>query len=109
MSETQDGAENKNDNKNGNGYDESDGVDDFTSGRQFSWYLAFISIVFGIFISFWVQPLATLIDNGNTEQELINAFISKNSIRGLLAFLMLICLWWWYGTFLGRIAPARLF
>lgn len=94
---------------NTNGGDGNDDVDDFTSSRQFSWYLTFISIVFGVFISVWVQPLTTLFGNGKTEQELVNAFLSKDAIRGALMFHILICLWWWYGIFLGRIDPARTF
>jgi len=29
------------------------------------------------------------------------------TLQGLLMFWIMICLWWWYGIFLGRVRPAR--
>lgn len=73
--------------------------------KEVTWYVTFISIVFGVFISVWVQPL---------EGELITAAFPPKDLsdavflaRGILMFLILVCLWWWYAIFLGIVHPAN--
>ncbi len=83
------------------------------------WYLTFISIVFGVFIAVWIEPVSTLFvvteQSGQIQQTLqqtlnlqqtLKILWSADAGRGALMFLILVCLWWWYGTFLGRVAPA---
>jgi hypothetical protein len=77
------------------------------------WYLMFISIVFGVFISVWIEPIVQLFpllqgDNHYQDmQNTIDLLFSLHTLTGAIMFIMLICLWWWYGFFLGRVAPAR--
>lgn len=97
------------------------GVDEWRKrGEDFhaTWYLTFISIVFGVFISVWIQPIVEIFPppiTGDGEgvfdriKELFGLLFSERTIRGAVMFVMLICLWWWYGMFLGRVAPAREF
>ncbi len=73
------------------------------------WYLTFISIVFGVFIAVWIEPVSTLFaDTKQSDQiqQTLKILWSADAGRGALMFLILVCLWWWYGTFLGRVAPA---
>lgn len=70
-----------------------------------TWYVTFISIVFGVFISVWVQPL---------EGEGIRGAFPPTSLsdalllaRAILMFVILVCLWWWYAIFLGKVNPAK--
>jgi|TARA_B100000315_G_scaffold165661_1_gene154309 hypothetical protein len=88
-----------------------------THEREFSWYLTFVSIVFGVLISVWVGPFVRLAGKVNWgskfwEQDAINTFYQsfhdpKFLLLGFLMFVILVCLWWWYGIFLGQIAPAK--
>ena len=70
---------------------------------ELTWYVTFISIVFGVFISVWIQPLE--------RDEIKERFPPKGVsdilflARGILMFAILICLWWWYAIFLGNIDP----
>lgn len=79
---------------------------------QSQWYLTFISIIFGVFIAVWIVPIARQYrkpDDPNIPDDLqrtLKTLSSASSGRAGLMFIMLICLWWWYGTFLGRISPA---
>ena len=74
--------------------------------KDVNWYVAFISIVFGVFISVWAEPMAatlklTILEDGdNNATYLLLA-------RGLLLFLILVCLWWWYAFFLAKVEPAK--
>jgi len=88
-------------------------IDSYTRGRcqvnsedEYVWYVTFISIVFGVLISVWVQPFAELIkqNNGDSISEVL---ISSKALIGYLMLLILVCLWWWYGIFLGQISPAN--
>jgi uncharacterized membrane protein YozB (DUF420 family) len=75
--------------------------------RESSWYFNFISIVFGVFIAVWIEPITALFPVQKVGVEsTLEVLNSLETIRGALMFLMLICLWWWYGTLLGRVAPA---
>lgn len=78
--------------------------------EQSQWYLTFISIIFGVFIAVWIVPIAKLYpeppDAKDGLKRTLKTLSSANSGRAALMFIMLICLWWWYGTFLGRISPA---
>jgi hypothetical protein len=77
------------------------------------WYLMFISIVFGVFISVWIEPIVQIfppLEGGNPYldmQNTIKLLFSMRTMTGAIMFIMLICLWWWYGIFLGSVAPAR--
>ncbi len=79
---------------------------------QSQWYLTFISIIFGVFIAVWIVPIARQYrepDDPGTQDGLkrtLKTLSSASSGRAGLMFIMLICLWWWYGTFLGNISPA---
>ena len=64
----------------------------------FDWYVTFISIVFGVFISVWIQPFAG--EHFETVQFVL-------VLRGFIMFMILVCLWWWYAFFLGQIEPAN--
>lgn len=78
--------------------------------EQSEWYLTFISIIFGVFIAVWIVPIAKLYPEPPNAQDglkrTLKTLLSADSGRAALMFIMLICLWWWYGTFLGRISPA---
>ena len=74
--------------------------------KEFTWYLTFVSIIFGVFISVWVEPIEYLVDSklsGDKEWWQLTIYV----LVGLFMFGILICLWWWYGMFIGQIAPAR--
>lgn len=76
------------------------------------WYLTFISIVFGVFISVWIEPVVQIFPDSGTATDIkttIGLLFTEKTFRGAVMFLMLICLWWWYGMFLGRVAPANQF
>lgn len=79
---------------------------------QSQWYLTFISIIFGVFIAVWIVPIARQYREPDDPeipddlQRTLKTLSSATSRRAGLMFIMLICLWWWYGTFLGRISPA---
>ena len=82
---------------------------------QSQWYLTFISIIFGVFIAVWIVPIARQYrepddaDDRDIQEGLrrtLKTLSSASSGRAGLMFIMLICLWWWYGTFLGNISPA---
>lgn len=76
---------------------------------QARWYLTFISIIFGVFIAVWIEPISALFLDTKQSGEIQKTFtilVSAEAGRGALMFIILICLWWWYGTFLGRVAPA---
>jgi len=66
-------------------------------GRQ-DWYLTLISLLFGVFISLWMDGLAK---HGEMPDH------PGGLALGLLVLLVLVCLWWWYGVFLGRVSPAN--
>lgn len=68
--------------------------------RHFPWYMTFVSIVFGFSISIWGQPLDDVLKPDIPLPMLM-------IVRGTLMFVILVCLWWWYGMFLGATAPAR--
>ena len=89
-----------------------DGARGNVTDDQSRWYLTFISIIFGVFIAVWIEPVSALFfvaDQTVQVQQLFTILFSATAGRGALIFIILICLWWWYGTFLGRIAPARSF
>lgn len=77
-------------------------------------YLVFISIVFGVLVAVWIEPLSELlrlndpIDQQPDIQGLVKIFYMNalKMVRGAIMFLILTCLWWWYARFLGRVAPA---
>lgn len=71
-------------------------------------YLVFISIVFGVFFAVWIVPLSKYY-HGQPKTDIkttLNILWTLNMFRGAVTFVMLVCLWWWYGTFIGHIAPA---
>lgn len=72
-------------------------------------YPTFISIVFGVFFAVWIIPLSKLyLDQPKDDLETtLSAMITLKSILGAEMFIILVCLWWWYGTFIGNIAPAH--
>ena len=81
-------------------------------------YLTFISIIFGVFISVWIQPIVEIFPPPKSENAvdiyleikiIFGELYTERVLRGAVMFVMLVCLWWWYGMFLGRIAPARSF
>lgn len=37
----------------------------------------------------------------------LKAFLNMKMFQGLVMFWIMICLWWWYAIFLGRIRPAK--
>ena len=72
-------------------------------------YLTFISIVFGVFFAVWIVPLSNYF-RGPPKDDIkttLDTLWSLNMARGAVTFVMLVCLWWWYGTFIGNIAPAE--
>lgn len=71
---------------------------------EITWYITFISIVFGVFISVWVTPLEGKAISDAVPPKTFQHFLLLS--RGVLTFLLLICLWWWYAIFLGNINPA---
>ena len=79
------------------------------SQAGFERYLTFISIVFAVFISLWVQPIFTLYKDAMTIREVSVVFFDWKTVQAVLIFNILICLWWWYGVFLGRMDPAHSF
>jgi hypothetical protein len=36
-----------------------------------------------------------------------NLIQAREAVQGVFMFLILICLWWWYAMFLGRVYPAK--
>ena len=70
-------------------------------------YMAFISIVSGVFMAVWLEPVARLFPHELSPREVITRVMSRDGLRGSLIFLILLCLWWWYAWFLGQIDPAR--
>jgi hypothetical protein len=74
--------------------------------KNVNWYVAFISIVFGVFISVWAEPMtATLrLTIAESEDPTVTYLLLA---RGFLLFLVLVCLWWWYAIFLAKVDPAK--
>lgn len=104
--------------------------------RDADWYFAFISIIFGVFIAVWIEPVTALFpytDGDVTDagasvtastaasgfettsianfsggfERLENRIMTKEVLIGVIMFVILVCLWWWYGTFLGNLSPAN--
>lgn len=72
------------------------------------WYVAFISIVFGVFISAWATQVAvTLAPMPGAANSIKD--IEIVILRGGLLFLILICLWWWYAHFFFKVSPPKRF
>ena len=70
-------------------------------------YSAFMSVVFGVFVSVWIQPLS---DSRVTSGALAFAGVPWVAVtHGAPMFLTLISLWWWYAMFLGRCHPSNTF
>lgn len=78
---------------------------------KIDWYITFISVVFGLMIAVWLIPVVELFDGTSRNIGATWEILSdpKKSGKGVLAFVILICLWWWYGPFLGDVAPAKSF
>lgn len=87
---------------------------------QSGWYLIFISIIFGVLISVWIVPTGEMLFDeaqgpsrylADFSAQDLNAVLSRlggvDLIRGMLMFLILVSLWWWYGFFLAQIHPAN--
>lgn len=72
-----------------------------------SWYEKFVSIIFGVFIAVWIVPFAAPVLTKENGESFVITHALDFSLRGLLMFLVLICLWWWYARFIGIISPAR--
>jgi hypothetical protein len=84
------------------------------SSKIENWYVAFISIIFGLFISVWIAPVPALLalhSNNQLRQQKIVSWDCVNTAflmaRGLITFIILVCLWWWYAFFIGRLSPAN--
>lgn len=99
--------------------------------RQRELYFIFISIIFGVFIAVWIEPVSNIFNpiggpnnaaevpatSGGTETSVTNfasAFqiikaqiLTKKMLIGSIMFFMLVCLWWWYAMFLGHLSPGR--
>ena len=104
--------------------------------RNAEWYFVFISIIFGVFIAVWIEPVTALFpytDGDVTDagasamastaapgfestsianfsggfERLENRIMTKEVLIGVIMFVILVCLWWWYGTFLGNLSPAN--
>ena len=80
-----------------------------TRESEFNLYLVFISIVFGVIISAWVQPWVGVLEElgqapAGTGRQWASLLLL---LRGLFMFLTLICLWWWYGVFLREVTPTK--
>ncbi len=71
--------------------------------NEHGWYVTFISIIFGVFISVWVEPMVKQPIFGDNSLSLESILMLT---RGILMFAILICLWWWYAIFLGKVEPA---
>jgi len=74
--------------------------------KNVNWYVAFISIVFGVFISVWAEPMTATLGRTvaeNNDTSVLYILLA----RGLLLFLVLVCLWWWYAFFLAKVDPAK--
>ena len=86
----------------------------------------FISIIFGVFVAVWIEPVTALFphleDFSNpTEGGLVatkittsmvfddfgKQILTQEVLIGVVMFMILVCLWWWYGTFLGHTSPAK--
>lgn len=72
-------------------------------------YLLFISIVFAVFLSVWIIRIGELFPPDAKAIEVWEAFFAAKNIIGAIMFLVLVCLWWWYGIFIGKITPANSF
>lgn len=102
----------------------SDGIG--PAERDTNWYFVFISIIFGVFVAVWLEPVTTLFPlleefSNPTEGGLVAAqmtlsgefdtfrerLLSEKILVGVIMFVILVCLWWWYGTFLGHVSPAK--
>ena len=94
-------------------------------------YLTLMSILFGLLISVWVASFTDRFKehaplqapdqsqvqspdlsqeqaHGQSQVQESNAEKSqlKYLLRGILVLSTLVCLWWWYAIFLGRVAPT---
>lgn len=74
---------------------------------SFGAYSAFMSVVFGVFVSVWIQPLSDLI-SGPAPSPPVSA-LATALYTGAPMFGVLVCLWWWYAVFLGRCHPSNSF
>ena len=70
-------------------------------------YMIFVSIIFGIFIAVWLEPVVKLFSPTESFAEIFEVIQTRAVLRGVLVFLMLIGLWWWYAWFLGHIDPSQ--
>ena len=81
--------------------------------RDTQLYFMFISIVFGVFIAVWIEPVTIIfpysgVDATNPNFDVfIERLWSVKMFIGITMFMMLVCLWWWYGSFLGYLSPAK--
>lgn len=71
------------------------------------WYERFTSIIFGVFITVWIIPFADLFPNDQNNSAFLETLSFGFPVRGLLMFLVLICLWWWYARVISVVLPAK--
>lgn len=69
-------------------------------------YLIFISLIFGVLVSVWIVPIGELFRTEYNDTQIMDRLASWQNFRGMVLYGILICLWWWYGRFLGKLAPA---
>jgi len=72
-------------------------------------FLAFVSIIFGIYVAEWARPVVDFLKI-HTSHEVYLYFQFANIIKitqCALTLGVIVCLWWWYGFVLGRYDPAR--
>lgn len=73
-----------------------------------TWYVSFISIVFGVFISVWATQTAIVLNLAFTCEGQCDPTLTI-LVRGGFLFAILICLWWWYAKFFFAVAPPKTF
>lgn len=74
--------------------------------KDSEFYLLFISIVFAVFLSVWIIRIGELFPPDAKDTEVWEAFFAAKNIIGVIMFMIMVCLWWWYGIFIGKISPA---
>lgn len=88
-----------------------------TTIKETDLYFMFISIVFGVFIAVWIEPVTKLFPyealsygaNPSIEafEKIFVQLMSTEIRNGFIMFVMLVCLWWWYSVFLGNLSPGK--
>lgn len=74
---------------------------------EFEPYPTFMSVVFGVFLSVWVQPFPDAFAPPCSSE--YNTGDIAVLVRGFVMFGVLISLWWWYAVFFGTRYPAKTF